>query len=83
MAHAIVTMGTCCTKPIDESTRDRATLILHAYHDLPNCANGQLTRKRRGSFVLFEHHGPLKKIRTNEMIACLEEYLDAENEEKK
>lgn len=76
-------MGMCCTKPIvtNHSAYDdahhRTTLILHAYHDLPESEQGSdNTRKRRGSFVLIEHNVPNKKIRTNEMIACLEEYLN-------
>lgn len=72
-------MGACCTKPSvcekNDEVRDRTILILHAYHELPDTAQGQYTRKRRGSFVLIEHEAPLKKIRTHEMIACLEEFM--------
>ena len=89
-------MGNFCVKPKvneenanPEEVRERAILILHAYQDLPNDAKGHhATRKRRGSFVLFEQEVPCtKRIRTNDMIAYLEKYLvshkDDENEAEK
>lgn len=81
-------MGACCTKPHvyeqddKHEARDRTILILHAYQELPDSAKGQYTRKRRGSFVLIEHEAPLKKVRTHEMIACLEEYMFSSKVEK-
>jgi hypothetical protein len=75
-------MGACCAKQIckhdDDAmhdARDRTILILHAYHDLPENAKGHYTRKRRGSFVLIEHESPVKKLRTDDMIACLKEFI--------
>lgn len=85
-------MGLCCSKPSvykceksrkeNESSpefieaQNRAAIILHAYHDLPDTQQGTFSRKRRGSFVFIEYTSPNKKIRTNDMIACLENYLD-------
>ena len=71
-------MGACCTKPkvsyvgANEIARNHAILILHAYKELPECAKGHATRKRRGSFVLIEHETPMKRVRTEDMIAQLE-----------
>jgi hypothetical protein len=84
-------MGNCCAKPsvckyetTQEDVRDRAILILHAYHDLPDNAKGShVTRKRRGSFMLIETEVRCKKkIRTNDMIACLEEYIVSQNHDE-
>lgn len=82
-------MGNCCAKPLvfhdlveREEAHNRMTIIMHAYKDLPDEKQGTYSRKRRGSFVMIEHSGPQKRVRTNEMVACLEGYLNTTQNEK-